>query len=433
MEGEPSHSSNGSWPPSQNGSNAEAAPAANLTFSSYYQHSSPVAAMFIVAYLLIFLLCMVGNALVCFIVLKNRHMRTVTNMFILNLAVSDLLVGIFCMPTTLVDNLITGWPFDNATCKMSGLVQGMSVSASVFTLVAIAVERFRCIVHPFREKLTLRKALVTIAVIWALALLIMCPSAVTLTVTREEHHFMVDARNRSYPLYSCWEAWPEKGMHKIYTAVLFAHIYLAPLALIVVMYARIARKLCKAAGPARDGEEAATEGRRASRRKVRVVHMLVMVALFFTLSWLPLWALLLLIDYGQLSEPQLHLLSVYAFPFAHWLAFFHSSANPIIYGYFNENFRRGFQAAFRAQLCVLPSGRHHAAAYSEWPTGLLRRRVLVEVQPSDSGLPSESGASSGAPRPGRLPLRNGRVAHQGLPGEGPGCSHLPPTMPAWSV
>uniref|UniRef100_A0A8C5Z1G8 Neuropeptide FF receptor 1 n=1 Tax=Marmota marmota marmota TaxID=9994 RepID=A0A8C5Z1G8_MARMA len=378
----PSQPPNGSWPQSQNGSEAEVTPAANLTFSSYYQHSSPVAAMFIVAYVLIFLLCMVGNALVCFIVLKNRHMRTVTNMFILNLAVSDLLVGIFCMPTTLVDNLITGWPFDNATCKMSGLVQGMSVSASVFTLVAIAVERFRCIVHPFREKLTLRKALVTIVVIWALALLIMCPSAVTLTVTREEHHFMVDARNRSYPLYSCWEAWPEKGMRKVYTAVLFAHIYLAPLALIVVMYARIARKLCKASGRAR------------VRRKARVVHMLVMVALFFTLSWLPLWALLLLIDYGQLSEPQLHLLSVYAFPFAHWLAFFNSSANPIIYGYFNENFRRGFQAAFRARLCPLQWGSHHGT-YSERPGWLLRRRVLMEVQPSDSGLPSESGASSG--------------------------------------
>ena len=106
--GEPAQPSNSSWPPSENGSDAEATPAANLTFSSYYQHSSPVAAMFIVAYVLIFLLCMVGNTLVCFIVLKNRHMHTVTNMFILNLAISDLLVGIFCMPTTLVDNLITG-------------------------------------------------------------------------------------------------------------------------------------------------------------------------------------------------------------------------------------------------------------------------------------------------------------------------------------
>nr|XP_008506303.1 PREDICTED: neuropeptide FF receptor 1 [Equus przewalskii] len=324
---------NSRWLPSQNGSNAEATPAANLTFSSYYQHSSPVAAMFIVAYVLIFLLCMVGNALVCFIVLKNRHMRTITNMFILNLAVSDLLVGIFCMPTTLVDNLITGWPFDNATCKMSGLVQGMSVSASVFTLVAIAVERFRCIVHPFREKLTLREALVTIAVIWALALLIMCPSAVTLTVTREEHHFMVDARNRSYPLYSCWEAWPEKGMRKVYTTVLFSHIYLAPLALIVVMYARIARKLFQASGPGRAGG-AAAEG---------------------------------------------------------------------------------------------------AAAYSERRGRLVRARVFVEVPPSDSGLPSESGPSSGAPRPGRLPLRNGRVAHHGMAGEDPSCSHLPLTVPAWDI
>uniref|UniRef100_A0A3B4X393 G-protein coupled receptors family 1 profile domain-containing protein n=1 Tax=Seriola lalandi dorsalis TaxID=1841481 RepID=A0A3B4X393_SERLL len=70
-------------------------------------HSLYVAACYILAYFFIFLLCMVGNILVCLIVLENRRMRTVTNLFILNLAISDLLVGIFCIPTTLVDNLIT--------------------------------------------------------------------------------------------------------------------------------------------------------------------------------------------------------------------------------------------------------------------------------------------------------------------------------------
>lgn len=80
----------------------------NITFFPYYQHSMYVAASYILAYLFIFLLCMVGNILVCLIVLENRRMRTVTNLFILNLAISDLLVGIFCIPTTLVDNLITG-------------------------------------------------------------------------------------------------------------------------------------------------------------------------------------------------------------------------------------------------------------------------------------------------------------------------------------
>lgn len=80
----------------------------SINYYPYYQHSLPVAAALTAAYLFIFLLCMVGNGLVCLIVLENRRMRTVTNLFILNLAVSDLLVGVFCIPTTLVDNLITG-------------------------------------------------------------------------------------------------------------------------------------------------------------------------------------------------------------------------------------------------------------------------------------------------------------------------------------
>ncbi|MBN3302742.1 IPYR pyrophosphatase, partial [Amia calva] len=88
----------------------------NYTFSSYFQHSLPVATIFIFAYILIFFLCMVGNILVCFIVLRSKQMRTVTNIFILNLAISDLLVGIFCMPTTLVDNLITGHKDDDTGC-----------------------------------------------------------------------------------------------------------------------------------------------------------------------------------------------------------------------------------------------------------------------------------------------------------------------------
>ena len=80
----------------------------NITYVDFYLHKPSVAAVFTVSYLLIFAVCMVGNGVVCFIVLRSRNMRTVTNLFILNLAISDLLVGIFCMPTTLVDNIITG-------------------------------------------------------------------------------------------------------------------------------------------------------------------------------------------------------------------------------------------------------------------------------------------------------------------------------------
>uniref|UniRef100_UPI003AAB6DD5 neuropeptide FF receptor 1-like n=1 Tax=Centroberyx gerrardi TaxID=166262 RepID=UPI003AAB6DD5 len=337
----------------------------NTTYFPYYQHSLHVAASYILAYLFIFLLCMVGNILVCLIVLGNRRMRTVINLFILNLAVSDLLVGIFCIPTTLVDNLITGWPFTSTVCKMSGFVQGMSVSASVFTLVAIAVERFRCIVYPLQPKLTLRVAKAAIVLIWVLAVVIMCPAAVALTVERVPYHYMVynDDLNLTYPLYTCYEDFTNPQMRKVYTAVLFAHIYLVPLTVITLMYGCIGVKLYTSVVSNREPQLAnatvQAPARRAGRpmisqKKIKVIKMLILVALLFMLSWLPLWTLMMMTDYAGLDGDQLDLLTSYIFPFAHWLAFSNSSINPIIYGYYNENFKRGFQVVCKSRpFCCL--------------------------------------------------------------------------------
>ncbi|XP_057276579.1 neuropeptide FF receptor 2 [Pezoporus wallicus] len=323
----------------------------NVSYVDFYLHQPLVAAVFIISYLLIFLLCMVGNGVVCFIVLKSKRMRTVTNIFILNLAVSDLLVGIFCMPTTLLDNIIAGWPFGNLICKMSGMIQGVSVSASVFTLVAIAVDRFRRIVDPFKQKLSSATAVASIVLIWILAIAIMCPSVVMLQVQEEKRfRVIVGYGNETRPVYWCREDWPDPGMRKIYTTVLFASIYLAPLSLLILMYARISMALCNTA-VAVGGKDSQEQQHSRSKKKQKVIKMLIIVALLFAVSWLPLWTLMMLTDYANLSDVQLQIINIYIYPFAHWLAFFNSSVNPIIYGFFNENFRRGFQAASKLQLC----------------------------------------------------------------------------------
>ncbi|XP_053738222.1 neuropeptide FF receptor 2-like [Synchiropus splendidus] len=338
-------------------------PQQNITYVDFYLHKRSVAAIFTVSYLLIFLVCMVGNGIVCFIVLRSKNMRTVTNLFILNLAISDLLVGIFCMPTTLVDNIITGWPFGNLVCKLSGMVQGISVSASVFTLVAIAIDRFRCIVYPFKQKFTITTSKLIIVIIWVLAVFMMCPSGVMLQVTKEHGVRIIQGNdNKTLPFYWCRENWPNQEMRKVYTTVLFASIYLAPLSLIVIMYARIGFILFKTTVPQSRGSDTMSDGsshktlgvdRRhvVSRKKKRVIVMLLIVALLFIVSWLPLWTLMMLSDYASLTEHQYRVINIYVYPLAHWLAFFNSSVNPIIYGFFNENFRRGFQAAFKLQLC----------------------------------------------------------------------------------
>ncbi|KAG7273725.1 hypothetical protein CRUP_001805, partial [Coryphaenoides rupestris] len=332
---------NESTAPDRETADPPATAAPNVTRVDFYLHTASVAAVFAVSYLLIFLACMVGNGIVCFVVLRSRNMRTVTNVFILNLAISDMLVGLFCMPTTLIDNIVTGWPFGSVVCKFSGLVQGIS-------------------------KITIANSKRIIVVIWVLAVAIMCPSGLMLQVTKEPSvriraggHRNTNNNNNnnnnsddvvvddSRPFYWCRENWPTQQMRKVYTTVLFASIFLAPLALIV---RRQRGQRRGAPGGGRD-DGAGRRRQSVSRGKKRAVKMLLVVALLFVVSWLPLWTLMMVSDYARLNARQHRLVNIYAYPLSHWLAFFNSSVNPLVYGFFNENFHRAFRAAFKLQLC----------------------------------------------------------------------------------
>jgi cholecystokinin A receptor len=75
-------------------------------------------------YSLIFLLAVIGNSLVIMTLVQNKRMRTVTNLFLLNLAISDLLLSMFCMPITLVGMLLRDFIFGEIMCKLLPYLQG---------------------------------------------------------------------------------------------------------------------------------------------------------------------------------------------------------------------------------------------------------------------------------------------------------------------
>lgn len=201
--------------------------------------------------------------------------------------------------------------------------------------------------------------------IWVLAAVIMCPAALALTVEQFPNYYMVygDDLNHTLPVYSCYEDFATAHMRKVYTVVLFLHVYLLPLAIITIMYASIGVKLASSQLARREppmAEGAVDAGERParqamiSRKKITVIKMLIVVAFLFMLSWLPLWTLMMMVDFGDLDTDQLDLIASYIFPFSHWLAFANSSINPIIYGYYNKNFKKGFQALCKSSsLCRL--------------------------------------------------------------------------------
>lgn len=75
-------------------------------------------------YSVIFMLAVIGNALVILTLVKNQRMRTITNVFLLNLAISDLLLGVLCMPFTLVGTLLRDFIFGEVICKFLPYLQG---------------------------------------------------------------------------------------------------------------------------------------------------------------------------------------------------------------------------------------------------------------------------------------------------------------------
>lgn len=75
-------------------------------------------------YATILLLAIIGNSLVILTLIQNRRMRTITNVFLLNLAISDILLGVLCMPFTLIGTLLRDFVFGEAMCKLLPYLQG---------------------------------------------------------------------------------------------------------------------------------------------------------------------------------------------------------------------------------------------------------------------------------------------------------------------
>ncbi|XP_050739684.1 cholecystokinin receptor type A-like [Eriocheir sinensis] len=190
----------------------------------------------IVGFSLIFVVGVVGNVLVVVTLLHHRNLRSLTNVFLLNLAVSDLLLGVFCMPFTLVGSLLQDFVFGALMCRLIPYMQAVSVSVSVWTLVAISLERFYAICQPLRSRRwqTPSHAYKVIAGVWAASLLLMTPIAALSTLMPV----------RGDPgRHKCREVWVSLEAERTFTILLTVLLLLVPLVVMAAAYLRVVRTL----------------------------------------------------------------------------------------------------------------------------------------------------------------------------------------------
>ena len=127
-------------------------------FYHWFQHLSGIIILLCTLYGAISLISVVGNTLVIWVVASSHSMQNVTNFFIANLAVSDVTIAIFCIPFQFYAALLQRWDWPEFMCKFCPFAQILSVNVSIFTLVAISLDRYVLLIYlVFLYVLTLQK------------------------------------------------------------------------------------------------------------------------------------------------------------------------------------------------------------------------------------------------------------------------------------
>ncbi|XP_076320146.1 trissin receptor-like [Tachypleus tridentatus] len=222
----------------------------------------------ILAYTFVFVCCFLGNMLIILIVAFHKRMRTVTNFFLVNLAVADLCVGMFCVYQNLYNYLATSWSLGNFLCKMYHFVQSLSYTTSIGILTVICIERYIAIVFPMCKKrlITLRRLRFVIIVVWLLNAVYCSPRLFmfgTSVVPLKGEYVIICHMKRA--LYNS----------KTYDIVNFVVCFLIPLIIISVMYSIICVSLWRNQMPKQPDEMRLTTFSNAEQNRSTVYSIMV--------------------------------------------------------------------------------------------------------------------------------------------------------------
>ena len=288
-----------------------------------------------------------GNSLVIAAVLVSRKLRTATNVFVVSLSFADLLTCLF-LPWNVVALLSTeGWPTADEICATAAVVMFTCVGCSVYTLAAIAINRYVLITQPmstYRAYYTKWKMALMIAITWAIPFFTaMMPVMFGLGELGYDTRYSTCTHKTSHPL---------SDYYSLTQAIL---IYPIPMVTIVLCYCflflhirRHARNIneqpetssSSSSKPIRRDSTSAKRG--ISKRQVEISKNLFYVVCAFALCITPYCASLVI----PYSEPFV--------PWAGAVILFNSCVNPLIYSTKHPYFRQVMGAILKCRPDAIP-------------------------------------------------------------------------------
>lgn len=302
-----------------------------------------------IAYIVIFFFGFFGNACIIYIVAAHKRMKSTFNFLIVNMAIGDLLVSLFIMPSE-VKFLYAGQTWisgglGSVTCKFVNFSGVLSIAATIITLVFISLDRYFAILHPFAGVPVIRNTKLVTSVIWISSSLYFSLYLVLFDSVPSADGSRWDCRM----VWNYLSADRSKRFEvaRAYFMTTFVVLYLIPLAIIAGLYIPIGYRLWSREIP---GVATAHQKRQNQSSKRKVLRMLIIVVVTFALCWLPTHIMHFMAYFFTDTYKALLAFRHVETSF-YFLSHANSAINPCFYIFLNERFNREFKNILRCCFC----------------------------------------------------------------------------------
>ncbi|XP_032682738.1 octopamine receptor beta-1R-like [Odontomachus brunneus] len=314
----------------------------------------------------IILCALFGNLLVIVSVMRHRKLRVITNYFVVSLALADMLVALFAMTFNASVELSGGrWLFGYFMCDVWNSLDVFFSTVSILHLCCISVDRYYAIVQPLDYPLIMTNLRLgtMLSVVWCSPTVMSFLPIFAGWYTTQEH---LEYR-RNYPDVCVFQ------VNKFYAVISSSVSFWVPGIIMIAMYYRIYREAdrqermlyrskvaaallnkhlqingisagltslptVEQSSPDPQPEEPPMTSSSKMKRERKAARTLGIIMSAFLACWLPffLWYIITaLCDSCESGDV------VVAVVF--WVGYFNSALNPLIYAYFNREFRAAFR------------------------------------------------------------------------------------------
>lgn len=308
-----------------------------------------------------------GNILVILSVVCNRHLRTPTNYFIINLAIADLLLSTTVLPVSATLEILNYWVFGRIFCDIWAAVDVLCCTASIMSLCVISIDRYIGVSYPLQYPgiVTEKRALLAMLGVWALSVVISIGPLFGWKQPPSEND--MECPITEEPFYALFSSLGSFYIPLVVILAMYCRVYIVAKRTTKNLEAGVMRERMNsseltlrihkgsqvqeeqggsnpAKGRANQARSSLTVKLLKFSREKKAAKTLGVVVGMFTLCWLPFFLALPIGSFNVNLRPPDVLFKV-----IFWLGYFNSCLNPIIYPCYNREFKLAFIRILKCQ------------------------------------------------------------------------------------